>query len=304
MALFLYSTIQIWYFKRFGIIFPLSLIKMSLKPLSILIWMLLVFRLPLAGQEIGLQLESFRNEFATDAPSAMKKVKDLGFSEVEMGTTFGLAFPQFIKLLAVNGISVVSFETTYERLTTAPNQVIDEARSYGARYIVCAPGSSRVFTAVGAEKTAEVLNQAGKLVAQNGLLLCYRPDGADFSPMGSATYFDQLLTHLASGTVYVAMDVFAVKMAGKEPVALLQQHPTRFVLMYLKDRKQSRNRNDQGTDTVVSLGTGDVGIQEIMRTARELGIRHFFIDDNSANAEQHISESLAYLKTIHDQSRK
>ena len=90
------------------------------------------------------------------------------------------------------------------------------------------------------------------------------------------------------------------EQGGQEPVALLRQHPTRFVLMYLKDRKQGK----KGADTTVALGTGDVGIQEVMRTARELGIQHFFLNDSSVDAEQHISAGLAYLRTIHDQTRK
>jgi sugar phosphate isomerase/epimerase len=274
--------------------------KMTLKPLAILVAIILVWSRPLAGQEIGLKLESFSNELSTDAPAAMKKVHDLGFSQVEIGETYGLSFPQFIKLLATNGLTVVSFETTYERLTQSPNEVIDQARSYGAKFIVCSAGQSRVATPLGAEKTAEVLNQAGKMVAQNGLLLCYRSDPEDFSSVGNSTYFAHLLQHLQLGVVYLAMDVYAVKEGGQEPVALLRQHPTRFILMYLKDRKEGK----RGADTTVTLGTGDVGIQQIMRTARELGIQHFFLNDNSVDAEQHISAGLAYLRTIHDQTRK
>lgn len=277
---------------------------MALKPLAILIVTLLVFRLPLAGQEIGLQLESFRHEFASDPPGAMKKVKDLGFSQVEMANTYGLTFPQFIKLLAVNDLSVVSFETTYDRLTQFPNDVIAEARSYGAKYIVCSPGNSRVASELGVEKTAGVLNQAGKLVAQNGLLLCYKPDQLDFLLLSSSTYFDLLVHHLQTGIVYLAMDVYAIKQAGKEPVALLRKYPTRFVLMYLKDRKRSNDHVEADKESTVALGSGDVGISEVMRAARELGIQHFFINDSSTHAEQHISEGLAYLKTINDQSRK
>lgn len=265
-----------------------------------LIALILVCSMPLAGQEIGLKLESFSTELSADAPTAMKKIHDLGFSQVEMGNTYGLSFPQFIKLLAVNGLTVVSFETTYEHLTQSPNEVIEQARSYGAKYIVCPAGESRAASAIGAEKTAEVLNQAGKMVAQNGLLLCYRPDQTDFLPVDSSTYFEHLLQHLQLGVVYLAMDVYAVKQGGIEPVALLRQHPTRFVLMYLMDRKQSK----KGSDTTVALGTGDVGIPEIMRTARELGIQYFFLSDSSVDAEQHISEGLAYLRTIHDQTRK
>jgi sugar phosphate isomerase/epimerase len=48
----------------------------------------------------------------------------------------------------------------------------------------------------------------------------------------------------------------------------------------------------------VALGSGDVGIKSVIETARELGIRYYFIEDESSRAEKQISKSLAYLKTI------
>jgi hypothetical protein len=48
----------------------------------------------------------------------------------------------------------------------------------------------------------------------------------------------------------------------------------------------------------VALGSGDVGIKSVIETARELGIRYYFIEDDSPAPEKQISKSLAYLKTI------
>lgn len=281
---------------------------MTLNPFRLLFVFLFLANIPLFGQEIGLQLYSLRIEFAKDAPGTMARVREMGFRQIEIHDTYGLSFPQFIKLLAQNELSVVSFGTSYEKLLADPQAVADEARSYGARFIVCywLPHDD-TFNAEDASRTAEVLNQAGKVIAQNGLLLCYHPHGYEFSPHKSGTVFDYLMTKLDPSVVYLQMDVFWVRQAGQEPVALLKKYPSRFVMLHLKDRRHGSSNTSDGKADIesnVSLGTGDVGIAEVVQTARELGIQYFFIEDESSQALSQIPVSLAYLKSLAYQTRK
>jgi hypothetical protein len=46
------------------------------------------------------------------------------------------------------------------------------------------------------------------------------------------------------------------------------------------------------------LGTGDVGISEIIREAKKLGIKYFFLEDESSSVEDQLPKSLAYLKSL------
>jgi sugar phosphate isomerase/epimerase len=48
----------------------------------------------------------------------------------------------------------------------------------------------------------------------------------------------------------------------------------------------------------VVLGTGDVGIAEVMKTAKKLGIKHYFIEDESSRALEQVPESVKYLKNL------
>jgi sugar phosphate isomerase/epimerase len=308
MALFLYPRSDIWYFQRIHIFSVLIFPKMLLRPFRLIFLLLIMLRIEAGAQEIGLQLYSLRDQFANDVPSTMAKVREMGIREVEMYGTYGLPFPQFIKLLAQNGLSVISFGTSFEKLQTSPQEVADEARSYGARFVVVywLPHDAN-FTKDDAEKAVEVLNRAGKVIAQNGLLLCYHPHGYEFSPFEGGTMFDYMVKNMDPRFVYLQMDVFWVKQAGQEPVALLRKYPTRFVMLHLKDRKPgTRNSRDGKADVEsnVALGTGDVGITEIMLTARELGIQHYFIEDESSRAETQIPQSLAFLKSLNDHTRK
>lgn len=219
-----------------------------------------------------------------------------------MGDTYGLPFYEFIKLLAKNELTVVSFGADFDKLEKNPQQVADEARMYGAKYVVCSwiPHQDS-FKIHDVERASRVFNQAAQIMALNGLLFCYHPHGYEFDAYADGTLFDQFMNVLDNRYVYLEMDVFWIKQAGCDPIALLKKYPTRWVLLHLKDRKTGTPNTTNGhadVETNVVLGTGDVGIAEIVQEARALGIQHFFIEDESSQALTQIPKSIAYLKTL------
>lgn len=255
------------------------------------------------AQEIGLQLYSLRDQFAKDVPGTMAKVKEMGIKEIEGGGTYGLSFQEYIKLLAQNGLSMVSFGADFDRLANNPQFVADEARSFGAKYVMCAwiPHIGNDFTIEDVKKAIVVFNEAGKILAKSGLSLCYHPHGYEFRPHENGTLFDYMVANMDPRYVNFEMDVFWVKHPGQDPVALLKKYPNRFLLMHLKDRKPGTEGNQNGNaddETNVVLGTGDVGIADVMKEAKKIGVKYFFIEDESSHSLEQIPLSLAYLKSL------
>jgi sugar phosphate isomerase/epimerase len=270
---------------------------------KILLLILFLSAQSIRAQEYGLQLYSLRNQFTKDAATTMAKVKAMGFKDVEMAGTYGIPFPELMKLLAQNELNVVSFGADFERLEKNPQGVIDEARSYGAKYIVCfwVPHNGDVFTKEDADRAAQVFNTAGRLIAAHGLLFCYHPHGYEFAPYKEATLFDYMMTKLDSRAVHLELDVFWIKQAGQDPLTLLKKYANRFVLVHLKDRKKGTKNTNNGQgdlESNVVLGTGDVGVAEIIKEAKRLGIKHYFIEDESSRVEDQLPKSLAYLKSL------
>lgn len=255
------------------------------------------------AQEIGLELYSLRNQFAKDVPGTMDKVRRMGIKEVEINGTFGLSFPEFIKVLAINEIQVISYGAEYERLKNFPKKVADEARSYGAGYVACfwIPHDGDNFTAEDVDSAAEVFNEAGKIIANSGQMLVYHPHGYEFRPYKDGTLMDYMMEKFDARFVQFEMDVFWVKQAGQDPLALLKKYSTRFVLLHLKDRKRGTRNSDNGEADVesnVTLGTGDVGIAEIFQEAQHLGMQHVFVEDESSRSEEQLPKSLKFLRTL------
>lgn len=253
--------------------------------------------------EIGVQLYSFRNQFPKDVEGTLKKIRAMGITELEGGDTYGLPVNTFKKMLDDNGFKTISVGAGYEALKKDLSPVIQNAKSFGAKYVVCfwIPHDDKGFTIEDAQKAVTVFNEAGKTLKENGLSLCYHPHGYEFSAYNDGTVFDYMVQQTNPQYFNFEMDVFWIKHPGQEPVALLNKYPNRFLLMHLKDRKPGTPGNQQGhadVETNVVLGSGDVGIADIMKIAKQQGVQHFFIEDESSISMEQVPQSLTFLKSL------
>jgi sugar phosphate isomerase/epimerase len=252
---------------------------------------------------IGVQLYSFRNQFAKDVPGTLEKIGKMGITEVEGGGTYGLSETEFKKLLEKNKLSVTSIGADYKELEADPQAVVAKAKAYGAKYVMCAwiPHTGTDFTLDDADKAIALFNKAGKVLKENGIALCYHAHGFEFRPYNNETLFDHMMKGMDPQYANFEMDVYWVKHPGQDPVALLEKYPGRFKMMHLKDRKPGTVGNQNGmadVETNVVLGSGDVGIAAIMKVAKKDGVEKFYIEDESSRSLEQVPLSLAFLKGL------
>ena len=257
----------------------------------------------LFAQEIGLQLYSLRNEFKTDVPGTLAKIKGWNIHLIEGGGTYGLPVEEYKRLLQQNNLEMVSYGADFNELAKNPQAVIDNAKAFGAKFIMCAwiPHKEGEFTIDDIKKAVDVFSKAGKPAFENGVKFCYHPHGYEFRPYEGGTLFDYMVKNTDPKYVNYEMDVFWVKQPGQDPVALLKKYPGRFLMLHLKDRKPGTEGNQDGRapdESNVVLGKGDVGIAAIMKEAKKIGIKYYFIEDESPISVEQIPQSLEFLRKL------
>jgi sugar phosphate isomerase/epimerase len=253
--------------------------------------------------EIGLQLYSLRNEFKADVPGTIDKIQEMGITLIEGGDTYGYSVEDFKQILDEHGLKMVSIGVGFETLTDDLQSAVDLAKSFGAGFVMCPwiPHPGDTFELEHAQRAVDVFNEAGKKFSENGLSFCYHLHGYEFRPYEDGTLFDYIVQNTNPAYVNFEMDVFWVKQPGQDPVALLRKYPDRFHMLHLKDRKHGTPDSQDGhapNETNVVLGTGDVGIAEIMEQAKRNGVKYYFIEDESPDALTQIPKSLEYLKGL------
>lgn len=254
------------------------------------------------AQTIGLQLYSLRNQFPKDVPGTLALIKSWGITELEGGGTYGLSLDEFKKLCDNNGLKVVSVGADFSDLDKNVDKVIQNAKAFGARFVMCAwvPHEGDNFTFTDAERAVKVFNAAGEKLAGEGLSLCYHAHGYEFHPYEKGLLFDYIVEKTNPKFVNFEMDVYWIKQAGQSPLAWLNKHPKRFLMMHLKDRAPGTADSNNGqadVETNVVLGKGDVGIADLMKAARRAGVKHYFIEDESSRVVDQVPQSLAFLKS-------
>ena len=111
-------------------------IELPLKKICLFIMLLL--SVSAFSQEIGLQFYTFREQFKKDVPGTLQMISKMGIKEVEGGGSYGLPDAEFKEMLKKNGLKVVSVGADFESLAKDPQKAVDEAKSYGAKYVMCA----------------------------------------------------------------------------------------------------------------------------------------------------------------------
>jgi sugar phosphate isomerase/epimerase len=261
----------------------------------------------LQAQDIGIQMISLRHMASQGTPAVLQKIKDLGIKEIEGGAPKGMTRTEFRKMVDQYGLKIISTGASFDHLQNKDSiqKVIRNVKELGVSNVVCywIPHDGDNFTMDDTQKAIEVFNNAGKTLKENGISLLYHPHGYEFRPHdgGKGTFFDHLVENTNPEYFNFEMDVFWIKNPGQDPVALLKKYPTRWKMLHLKDRKIGTPDNPNGrqdVETNVVLGTGDVGIAAVMKQAMKLGIKHYFIEDESSRAVEQVVESVKYLKSL------
>jgi sugar phosphate isomerase/epimerase len=257
---------------------------------------------PLYTAPLGVEAYTFRKSFPIDVAKTLDTVKMMGFTEIEGGGN--RTTPEvFRKLCDERGISIPSIGVGYDQLVKSPDSIVYRAKVLGAKYVMCAwiPHKDGVLTFDDAKKAAEDFNKAGKILKDNGLIFCYHAHGYEFQPFENGTLLDYIFNNTNPAFVSFEMDIFWMQFGGGDPVALLKKYGNRWKLMHLKDMRKGTIKDLTGGTSVendVTLGTGEINIPAILKQAKKIGITHYFIEDESNYVNEHVPQSIMYLKSL------
>jgi sugar phosphate isomerase/epimerase len=252
---------------------------------------------------VGLQLYSLRDQFKKDVPGTLDQVHTFGIQYAELAGTYNVAPEQFKAQLEQRGIKAISAHFPYERYRDDAEGIAREAKALGLQYAGCAwiPHSGD-FDEKTCREAIAVFNHAGEVLKKQGVKFFYHVHGYEFQPHGDGTLLDLLITETNPKFANYEMDVFWIVFPGQDPVKLLQKYGKRWELMHLKDMKKGTATGSLsgGTDVKndVALGTGQIDIAAILRTAKKTGVKYYFIEDESPTSEQQIPQSLKFLEQV------
>jgi sugar phosphate isomerase/epimerase len=252
---------------------------------------------------LGLQLYSLRREAAKDLSGTLALIRELGFTELEVGEFYGHTASEFQRMLNGHGLKATSMGAGWQQLSTSVKESAEAAGTLGVEYVTCSQiPRKKQLTVEDATRAAENLNRWGEVLAAAKLRLCYHIHGYEFVDGPDGTLFDTLAQHMDPKLANFEMDVFWVVFGNEDPVTLLERYSGRFPLMHVKDIRKGEARTfNPGTvaeEASVPLGTGEVAWSRVLEAARKQGVQHYYLEEEHPNAVAQIRQSLQYLQHI------
>jgi sugar phosphate isomerase/epimerase len=259
------------------------------------------------ADHLGLQLYSLRLTAMQQGWRAeLDQTKAFGVAYVEGGSApKGLTAEEYKAELATRGLSMVSMGFPYEELTKDISACVAQASALGVKFVMCAwiPHKGDLFNDDDARKAAADFNAWGTAFRAAGITFAYHAHGYEFRPDGNGdTPFDVLARSTNPASVSYEMDVFWVTHGGQDPVKLLAKYPDRWTMMHVKDIRRGAptgifTGHAPATDDV-AVGTGQVDWPSVFREAQAVGIRYYFIEDESVTPLQNVPLSIAYVRSL------
>ena len=271
------------------------------------------------SDRIGVQLYSVRDRMEKDFVGTLEGVAKIGFKEVEFAGYYNQSPEAVRSLLDRLGLRAPSSHIPLADISKDIPGQVKAAKTIGLEYLTVPALFQPLMGKVTPDfwgKTAAEFNRVGKALKAEGLGFAYHNHSFEFEKLPDGrTGYEVLLTETDPAFVNFELDLLWATVAGQDPVAMFQKYPGRFVMWHVKDVKGVDAARATATSTegstiqklqkiggsLAAVGTGDIDFKRIFAAANVSGMKHFFVENDSA---PQTASSLADIETSYRNLRQ
>lgn len=247
--------------------------------------------------KIGLQLYTLREETSKDFVGTLRKVAELGYQGVEFAGYGGLAAEELKAVLDELNLESIGAHVSLERLQHHLDEEIAFHTVLGTKYIAC-PWLSEEYreSAVKLMEATNIFKTASARLAQHNIELGYHNHDFELTvQFGSKTMLETIFDLTAPAPLFAELDVCWVHFAGYDPSEYMMRYGGRNPLVHLKDVAT----NPDGSPQTVILGTGEMELDEVVRTAKLTGVEWFIVEQDECQIDpiESVTQSMAWVRS-------
>lgn len=264
----------------------------------------------------GVQLYSIRDDMKADPLGTLKKLAAMGYKNVEHANYadrkfYGYTAKEFKKVLADLGMKMPSGHTVLNSTHWDESKkdfkdswkyTVEDAAIMEQKYVI-SPWLDDVYrkTHDDLKRYMEVFNKSGELCKKSGMLYGYHNHDFEFSQkLNDIPVYDIILQNTDPNLVIQQLDIGNMYNGGGKAMEWLKKYPGRFASMHVKDEVKSEKGEMGGHYESAVLGTGVIGVKEVIDYARKAGgTIHFIIEQESYQGKAPLDcvrEDLAIMK--------
>ncbi|MGY4543073.1 sugar phosphate isomerase/epimerase [Arthrobacter sp. UYNi723] len=238
----------------------------------------------------SLQLYTLRNAIQEDLPGTIRKVAEIGFTQVEP-YNFVATAKELGAALKENGLTAPSGHAPL--LSQDQDEIFAAAKELGISTVIDPYLPAEHWqNAEDIQTTAVKLNAAAKKGAGYGIRVGYHNHAWELESIiegrTALEYFETLL----DPELVLEVDTYWVAVGGQDPVDILTKLGDRVKFIHIKD-------GPLNTDTKAQqpAGKGSVPVLDVIAAATSLEVGVVEFDDYAGDIFEGIAESLAFLNS-------
>ena len=249
-------------------------------------------------QKVGLELYTVGTALTEDPAGTLKKIKAIGYDEVEV-SGFAKLTPKALRgLIDDAGLRcpAAHLQFGFEETGKVLEQAHDLKVPYAASSILLPAaqaeggmagvlGKLNLLTADDFKKIAERANQIGEQAKKAGVQFAYHNHTHEFRDLGGGkTGYEILLAETEPELVQFEADCGWMITAGANPVEYFRRAPARYRVIHVKDfpasTKVTTEMGGPNMPHPTQLGQGHIDYKPILAAARRAGVKHFFVEQD------------------------
>ena len=257
---------------------------------------------------MGYTYVEFFGPYYFSSQSAKDSIKSYPFPESNnpISGFYGKKGLEIKKILNDYNLKSPSLHTDLETLEKYMGELAHATLECGAEYVVLPAIPPDQRTSIDDYKRiADRFNKIGLSAKKEGVSFAYHNHGYGFAKKDGIIPTEYVFENTDPNLVFLQMDIFWTLAAGKDPIGLLNKYPDRYKLMHLKDMKENILFDGDGESfnewitlfpNMTSCGKGIADIKGIINKAKEVGVKHFYVEQDMAqNPEIVLQESFDFI---------
>lgn len=210
--------------------------------------------------DYSIQLYSVRDLTEKNLAEALRRVGEIGYRRVEFAGFFGHSAAETAAMLSSCGLQTSGTHTGLDAILADPEGMAAFHREIGTNHIII-PGHD-IFSREKMDAFVDAVNKVQPRLEALGMTLGFHNHFKEFRTMPDGFVpYDEIVSRTA---LKLEIDTYWAYVAGKDPVALMEQYRDRLQFIHIKDGDARGN----GTP----LGKGTAPVAAVYRKATELGI--------------------------------
>ncbi|MGA0332762.1 MAG: sugar phosphate isomerase/epimerase family protein [Kiritimatiellia bacterium] len=232
-----------------------------------------------------------------EALRSFDKVAEIGYQSVQISGMDPNLFPEeeLREILGTRGLSICATHEPGVKILEETDAVIARLQKLGTKYTAYPfPAGIDFSSEASVSGLIQGLNEAGKKMADAGLVLTYHNHAHEFYKVNGRTVLERIYAETDPEALQAEIDIHWVQRGGENPLDWMRKMNGRLPLLHLKDFKVS----PEGHPEFAELGNGTLPLPDIVAAAEQSGCQHYIVEQDVCPGDpfDSIATSFAYIR--------